>query len=128
MSLENSGGEETDNVAVDEIFEVNAGLIKMKEVQLFSLLGPELLNICFYSLKVALDASKSCPLVLFVKDVEKAIGGNYDAGQFLRSKLENLPENVVVIGSHIHPDSRKEKVISLILIRDLELFGGSFCY
>ncbi|KAI6695752.1 hypothetical protein NL676_023462 [Syzygium grande] len=79
LRLESSGGEETDCLAIDEIFEV------------------------------ALNASKSYPLVIFVKDVEKAVVASPDAGQVFRGKLENLPENVVVIGSHIQMDSRKEK-------------------
>lgn len=79
LRLESSGGEETDGLAIDEIFEV------------------------------ALNASKSCPLVIFVKDVEKAVVASQDAGQALRGKLENLPANVVIIGSHIQMDSRKEK-------------------
>ncbi|KAF8015092.1 hypothetical protein BT93_H0785 [Corymbia citriodora subsp. variegata] len=79
LRLESSGGEETDSLAIDEIFEV------------------------------ALNASKSCPLVIFVKDVEKAVVASPDAGQVFRAKLENLPGNVVVIGSHIQMDSRKEK-------------------
>lgn len=49
---------------------------------------------------------------MLVKDVEKVIGGNHDAGHLLRSKLESLPDNVVVIGSHTHLDSRKEKASS----------------
>lgn len=57
-----------------------------------------------------MNASKSYPLVIFVKDVEKAVVASPDAGQVFRGKLENLPENVVVIGSHIQMDSRKEKV------------------
>ncbi|OWM77989.1 hypothetical protein CDL15_Pgr018558 [Punica granatum] len=79
LCLENAGGEEADSLALDEIFEV------------------------------ALNASKSCPLILFVKDMEKTIVGNQDVSHALRSKLENLPENVVVIGSHTQMDSRKEK-------------------
>lgn len=57
-----------------------------------------------------MNASKSCPLVIFVKDVEKAVVASQDAVQVFRGKLENLPANVVIIGSHIQMDSRKEKV------------------
>lgn len=35
---------------------------------------------------------------------------NSDAYTVLKAKLENLPENVVVIGSHTQLDNRKEKV------------------
>ena len=44
-----------------------------------------------------------------MKDAEKLIVGNGDPYSF-KSKLEKLPDNVVVIGSHTHTDSRKEKV------------------
>ncbi|KAK4788210.1 hypothetical protein SAY86_019529 [Trapa natans] len=79
LCLENAGGEEIDNLALDEIFDV------------------------------ASNACKSCPLIIFVKDVEKTVVGNQDASLALRSKLDNLPESVVVIGSHTSMDSRKEK-------------------
>lgn len=42
-----------------------------------------------------------------MKDIEKAMVGNTD---ILKSKLESLHQNVVVIGSHTQPDNRKEKV------------------
>lgn len=45
-----------------------------------------------------------------MKDAEKSIVGNGDPYSF-KSKLEKLPDNVVVIGSHTQSDSRKEKVI-----------------
>lgn len=46
--------------------------------------------------------------MLFLKDIEKAMVGNTEV---LKSKLEGLPQNVVVIGSHTQPDNRKEKVL-----------------
>ncbi|KAL2347034.1 hypothetical protein Fmac_001034 [Flemingia macrophylla] len=58
--------------------------------------------------EVVVSESKNAPFILFMKDAEKSIVGNGDPFSF-RSKLENLPENVVVIGSHTHSDSRKEK-------------------
>jgi hypothetical protein len=44
-----------------------------------------------------------------MKDAEKSIVGN-EVSTF-RSKLDKLPDNVVVIGSHTHIDNRKEKVM-----------------
>ena len=38
------------------------------------------------------------------------MAGNPEAYAALKSKLENLPENVVVIASHTQMDNRKEKV------------------
>jgi hypothetical protein len=46
--------------------------------------------------------------VLLIKDIEKGVAGN---SEVLKSKFASLPQNVVVIGSHIHPDNRKEKVL-----------------
>lgn len=47
---------------------------------------------------------------MFIKDIEKSMVGNQDAYTALKSKLENLPDRVIVIGSHTQLDSRKEKV------------------
>ncbi|XP_009342142.2 uncharacterized protein LOC103934149 isoform X2 [Pyrus x bretschneideri] len=60
-------------------------------------------------LEVASHESKSLPLIVFLKDIEKVMAGNPDAYSVLKCKLENLPENVVVIGSHTQLDTRKEK-------------------
>lgn len=59
---------------------------------------------------------------MFVKDIEKSLTGNNDAYGALKSKLENLPSNVVVIGSHTQLDSRKEKVTSNLLYYSFESF------
>ncbi|RDX71267.1 hypothetical protein CR513_49412, partial [Mucuna pruriens] len=59
--------------------------------------------------KVAINEifeSKSGALVLFIKDIEKAMVGN---SEILKSKFESLPPNVVVIASHTQLDNRKEK-------------------
>ncbi|CAM0873142.1 unnamed protein product [Alopecurus aequalis] len=48
------------------------------------------------------------PIVLFLKDTEK-ICGNNDSYYGLKSKLEHFPAGVFIVGSHIQPDSRKEK-------------------
>ncbi|XP_012474044.1 uncharacterized protein LOC105790816 isoform X1 [Gossypium raimondii] len=79
LRLECSGGDDVDKLAVNELFEVT------------------------------LNESKSGPLILFVKDIEKSVAGNTDVYASLKSKVENLPANVVVIGSHTQMDSRKEK-------------------
>ncbi|XP_041017130.1 uncharacterized protein LOC121259565 isoform X1 [Juglans microcarpa x Juglans regia] len=77
--LDGFGGDDIDKLAINELFEVTS-----KE-------------------------SKVGPLILFVKDIEKAMVGSSDSYTVLKSKLENLPENVVIIGSHTQMDSRKEK-------------------
>ncbi|XP_043719812.1 uncharacterized protein LOC122667554 [Telopea speciosissima] len=79
LRLDGSGGDDIDNLAINELFEV------------------------------ASSESQSGPLILFVKDIEKSMSGNPEAYVNFKSKLENLPENVVVIGSHAQMDNRKEK-------------------
>ncbi|KAJ4847441.1 hypothetical protein Tsubulata_030684 [Turnera subulata] len=79
LRLDTSGGEDVDKLAINELFEV------------------------------AFSESKNGPLILFVKDIEKSMAGNQDAYSTLKSKLENLPGRVIVIGSHTLMDSRKEK-------------------
>ncbi|XP_044502674.1 uncharacterized protein LOC123223545 isoform X2 [Mangifera indica] len=59
--------------------------------------------------EVARNENKSGPLILFVKDMEKSMVGNSDAYSVLKGNLENLPSNIVVIGSHAQMDNRKEK-------------------
>jgi hypothetical protein len=50
------------------------------------------------------------PIILFLKDTEKICGKN-DSYYGLKSKLEHFPAGVFIVGSHIQPDSRKEKVL-----------------
>ncbi|KAK7392330.1 hypothetical protein VNO78_20764 [Psophocarpus tetragonolobus] len=76
LRVDGSGGDDLDKVAINGIFEV------------------------------ASNQSKSGALVLFIKDIEKAMVGNYE---ILKSKFESLPPNVVIIGSHTQLDNRKEK-------------------
>ncbi|KAE8703546.1 hypothetical protein F3Y22_tig00110467pilonHSYRG00035 [Hibiscus syriacus] len=79
LRLDSSGGDDVDKLVINEIFEV------------------------------ALNEIKNSPLILFVKDIEKSIAGNTDIYTALKSKLENLPTNIVVIGSHTQIDNHKEK-------------------
>ncbi|WCJ21355.1 P-loop containing nucleoside triphosphate hydrolases superfamily protein [Euphorbia peplus] len=79
LRLDGPGGEDADRLAINELFEV------------------------------ALKESRQGPLILFMKEIEKSMVGNLDAYTALRSKLESLPDKVVVIGSHTQMDSRKEK-------------------
>ena len=46
-----------------------------------------------------------------MKDAEKSMVGNSESYSTFKAKLEKLPNNVVVIGSHTHTDNRKEKVL-----------------
>ncbi|KAH1246079.1 ATPase family AAA domain-containing protein 1-A [Glycine max] len=75
--------------------------------------------------EVVVSESRNAPFILFMKDAEKSIVGNGDPFSF-KSRLENLPDNVVVIGSHTHTDSRKEKNVKTIksMLRSFELASG----
>ncbi|CAK7336687.1 unnamed protein product [Dovyalis caffra] len=53
--------------------------------------------------------SRNSPFILFMKDAEKSIVGNSDSYSTFKSRLEKLPDNVIVIGSHTQNDNRKEK-------------------
>ncbi|XP_075489366.1 uncharacterized protein LOC142528218 isoform X3 [Primulina tabacum] len=55
------------------------------------------------------DESRASPFILFMKDAEKFMAGNSGSCTLFKNKLERLPDNVVIIGSHIQTDSRKEK-------------------
>ncbi|KAI3783165.1 hypothetical protein L2E82_13229 [Cichorium intybus] len=60
-------------------------------------------------LEIAIEESRISPFIIFVKDIEKAILGNPEAYASLKSKLEKMPGNVVVIASHVQMDNGKEK-------------------
>ncbi|ESQ36643.1 hypothetical protein EUTSA_v10006579mg [Eutrema salsugineum] len=79
LRLDSSSSDDADKLAINEIFEV------------------------------AFNESEKGSLILFLKDIEKSLAGNTDVYVTLKSKLENLPENIVVIASQTQLDSRKEK-------------------
>ncbi|KAJ4712558.1 AAA-type ATPase family protein [Melia azedarach] len=79
LRLENAGMEDLDKLLINTLFEV------------------------VYS------ESRSSPFILFMKDAEKSIAGNSDSYSTFKSRLEKLPDKVIVIGSHTHTDNRKEK-------------------
>ncbi|KAJ6817035.1 uncharacterized protein M6B38_363115 [Iris pallida] len=73
------GGEDTERVAINELIEV------------------------------ASEESKHGSLIIFLKDIEKSMVGGTESYSTLKSKLDLLPEGVLVIGSHTQADNRKEK-------------------
>ncbi|ERN10004.1 hypothetical protein AMTRI_Chr06g194670 [Amborella trichopoda] len=79
LRLEGPGGEDLDKLVINALFEVVS------------------------------TESKTAPLILFMKDVEKSIIGNTDSYPTFKNKLEKLPDGVIVIGSHTQIDNRKEK-------------------
>jgi hypothetical protein len=100
-----TGSEELDKLLINTLF----------EVVFFSLFCASsfhhLLDDLIISFsQVVTSESRSSPFILFMKDAEKSMVGNGDSYSTFKSKLEKLPDNVVVIGSHTHIDNRKEKV------------------
>ncbi|KAL0800650.1 hypothetical protein Bca101_055825 [Brassica carinata] len=79
LRLDSSSSDNADRLAINEIFEVLS------------------------------NESKKGSLILFLKDIDKSVSGNTEVYVTLKSKLEKLPENVVVIASQTQLDSRKEK-------------------
>ncbi|KAF3565085.1 hypothetical protein DY000_02010889 [Brassica cretica] len=79
LRLDGSSGDDADKLAINEIFEV------------------------------ALSEAEGGSLILFLKDIEKSLVGNSDVYATLKGKLENLPENIVVMASQTQLDTRKEK-------------------
>ncbi|CAK9170296.1 unnamed protein product [Ilex paraguariensis] len=79
LRLETTGAEEMDKLFINTLFEA------------------------------VLNESRNAPFILFMKDAEKSIVGNSESYSTFKSRLEKLPDNIVVIGSHTHTDNRKEK-------------------
>ncbi|KAK6118094.1 hypothetical protein DH2020_048164 [Rehmannia glutinosa] len=55
------------------------------------------------------DVSQEFPFILFMKDAEKSMAGNSESYAIFKTKVEKLPNNVVIIGSQTLTDNRKEK-------------------
>ncbi|XP_058226366.1 uncharacterized protein LOC131335150 isoform X2 [Rhododendron vialii] len=55
------------------------------------------------------NESRNSPFILFMKEAEKSIVGNSESYTTFKSRLEKLPDNTVIIGSHTQADNRKEK-------------------
>ncbi|XP_010436397.1 PREDICTED: uncharacterized protein LOC104720133, partial [Camelina sativa] len=79
LQFESSGSEDLDNLLVDTLFEVVHA------------------------------ESRTCPFILFLKDAEKSVVGNYDLYCAFKRRLAYLPENIIVISSQTHSDNLKEK-------------------
>ncbi|CAM6107945.1 unnamed protein product [Calypogeia fissa] len=79
LRLEGAPGEDIEKLMIDALFEVLA------------------------------SESKKSPFILFIREVEKSILGNFERYAAVKKKLEKLEGSVVVIGSHTVSDNRKEK-------------------
>ncbi|PHT79763.1 hypothetical protein T459_17815 [Capsicum annuum] len=62
------------------------------------------------SAKVVIRESRNSPVILFMKDAEKTTAGNSVSYSMYKSWLEKIPDNIVIIGSHIHSDDHKEEL------------------
>jgi hypothetical protein len=65
---------------------------------------------------VVAQENKKGPFILFIKEVEKSIIGNFEYHAAFKAKLEKLAGGTVVIGSHTLSDNRKEKACSLLFL------------
>ncbi|KAI3864546.1 hypothetical protein MKX03_017003 [Papaver bracteatum] len=79
LCLDNSRSDDLDKLVINEVFEI----------------------VC--------SESKSAGLILFLKDIEKSLGANSEAYTTLKHKLGNLPDNVIVIGSHTQMNNTAQK-------------------
>uniref|UniRef100_A0A3Q7GDR1 AAA+ ATPase domain-containing protein n=1 Tax=Solanum lycopersicum TaxID=4081 RepID=A0A3Q7GDR1_SOLLC len=59
--------------------------------------------------EVVFSESRKSPFILFMKDAEKSMAGSSESYTTFKNRLEKLPGNIIVIGSHAHTDNRKEK-------------------
>ncbi|KAF3683388.1 hypothetical protein FXO37_01897 [Capsicum annuum] len=59
--------------------------------------------------EVVFSESRNSPFILFMKDAEKSMAGSSESYSTFKNRLEKLPANIVVLGSHAHTDNRKEK-------------------
>lgn len=111
--MENSGIDELDKLLINTLFEVAfySDLVNTSFNNILLCLNLAI-RVYISLFQVVTSESRNSPFILFMKEAEKSIVGNGDPYSF-KSKLEKLPDNVVVIGSHTHTDSRKEKVINM---------------
>ncbi|PHT27192.1 hypothetical protein CQW23_33205 [Capsicum baccatum] len=91
LHLEGSGQDDLENLLVNTLFEV------------------------------VIRESRNSPVILFMKDAEKTTAGNSVSYSMYKSWLEKIPDNIVIIGSHIHSDDHKgaEKVVGWVLSHHL---------
>ncbi|KAF3680915.1 putative heat shock factor-binding protein 1 [Capsicum annuum] len=64
--------------------------------------------------EVVIRESRNSPVILFMKDAEKTTAGNSVSYSMYKSWLEKIPDNIVIIGSHIHSDDHKEEDEALL--------------
>uniref|UniRef100_A0A1J3JDT6 ATPase family AAA domain-containing protein 1-A n=1 Tax=Noccaea caerulescens TaxID=107243 RepID=A0A1J3JDT6_NOCCA len=90
------------------------------QLEISDYLSKLLINTLF---EVVHAESRTSPFILFLKDAEKFVVGNSNSYAAPKTRLEHLPENVVVVGSQTHSNNHKEKSHPRGLI--FTKFGGS---
>ncbi|KAM3307723.1 hypothetical protein P3S67_009466 [Capsicum chacoense] len=65
----------------------------------------------FFCKGVVSRESRNSPVILFMKDAEKTMAGNSVSYSTYKSRLEKIPDSIVIIGSHTHTDDHKEEVL-----------------
>ncbi|PHT45980.1 hypothetical protein CQW23_15138 [Capsicum baccatum] len=85
---------------------------KVDELQLEGTGLDDLENLLVKTLfEVVSRESRNSPVILFMKDAEKTMAGNSVSYSTYKSRLEKIPDNIVIIGSHTHTDDHKEEVL-----------------
>ncbi|KAF3680431.1 putative MORC family CW-type zinc finger protein 3-like [Capsicum annuum] len=58
--------------------------------------------------------SRNSPVILLMKDAEKTMAGNSVSYSTYKSRLEKIPDNIMIIRSHTHTDDHKEEDEALL--------------
>ncbi|XP_019089766.1 PREDICTED: uncharacterized protein LOC104730955 [Camelina sativa] len=100
-----------DGVDVGLLCELGYGFFcKATDLQFESLGSEDLDNLLVDTLFEVVHAeSRTCPFIIFLKDAEKSVVGNYDLYCAFKRRLAYLPQNIIVISSQTHSDNLKEK-------------------
>jgi hypothetical protein len=105
LCLDSPGWEDRAKHPFDVIFEVCTVFSPVVSIFLFCphyLLG--------FFIQFVSEECEHSPLILFLKDVDKVCGNSYSY-HGLKSKLENFPAGVFIIGSQTQTETRKDKVL-----------------
>ncbi|OAP12488.1 hypothetical protein AXX17_AT1G55390 [Arabidopsis thaliana] len=81
--------------------------------------------------EVAHDQSRTCPVIIFLKDAEKYFVGNSHFCSAFKSKLEVISDNLIVICSQTHSDNPKEKGIGRLtdlFVNKVTIYMPQVCY
>lgn len=115
LRLDCSGADDSEKLAINELLEVGYAvylfLVQHSKSFLITILK---VSFPIFWVQVVTEESKNGPLIVFLKDVEKSMGGSVESYLSFKNKVESLPAGVLLIGSIIQMDNRKEKVVDLL--------------